>query len=131
MADTGIRFPARFDPDAWETDLARSTPDGRTAAETAKVDYERSGVPAERLRPCDPEGRDGNRLENCLKVYVPHPAGKWGIVFMLLEIDSRLRLEFMGFGMRHHPKNAHAPNVYDLSGKRVAEITARDLREKK
>jgi hypothetical protein len=60
MPTPGIRFPVRFDPDAWETDLARSTPAGRTAAETAKADYERSGVPREHLRPCDPEGRDGN-----------------------------------------------------------------------
>ena len=54
MANTGARFPARFDPDTWETDLARSTPAGRTAAETAKAAYERSGVPSQRLRPCDP-----------------------------------------------------------------------------
>jgi|SRR5271167_1139950 len=128
MANTGVRFPARFDPDTWEQDLARSTPAGRTAAETAKADYEPSGVPREHLHPCDPEGRDGNHLANCLKVYVPHPAGKWGIVFKVIEVDDRLRLVSLAFGVRHHPKGSHAPTTYDLAGERVAEITAKDLR---
>jgi hypothetical protein len=130
---TGVRFPARFDPDTWEKDLERSTPAGRTAAEAA---YERSGVPREHLRPCDPEGRDGNQLVNCVKVYIPHPDGKWGFVFKAIEVDGRLRLEFLSFGVRHHPKDrsgrigSHAPNVYDFAGERVAELTARDLRGK-
>ena len=131
MPTPGIRFPARFDPDAWETDLARSTPAGRAAAESTKADHKRCGVPREHLRPCDPEGRDGNQLVNCLKLYVPHPDGKWGIVFMVTEVDGHLQLEFMSFGVRHHPKSSHAPNVYDLAGERVAEITARDLRSER
>jgi hypothetical protein len=131
MTTSGVRFPARFDPDTWERDLARSTPAGRAAAEAAKADYEPSGVPREHLHPCEPEGRDGNNLENCLKVYVPHPNGKWGIVFEAVEVDSRLRLEFISFGVRHHPKGAHALTVYDFAGERVAEITAKDLRGEK
>ena len=123
-------FPARFDPDTWEQDLARSTPAGRAAAESTKADYEPSGVPREHLHPCDPEGRDGNHLANCLKVYIPHPNGKWGMVFEAVEVDSRLRLEFIAFGVRHHPKGSHAHDVYDLAGERVAEIVARDLRGK-
>jgi hypothetical protein len=38
MTTTGVRFPARFDPDTWERDLARSTPAGRAAAEAAKAE---------------------------------------------------------------------------------------------
>ena len=49
MANTGVRFPAQFDPDAWERDIERSTPAGRDAAESVKRDYERSGVPREQL----------------------------------------------------------------------------------
>ncbi len=130
MTNTGVRFPAQFDPDTWKKDLERSTPAGRVAAESAKRDYERSGVPREHLHPCDPEGRDGNHLVHCLKVYVPHPDGKWGIVFKVIEVDDRLRLEFLAFGVRHHPKGSHALNIYDLAGERAAEITATDLREK-
>jgi hypothetical protein len=131
MRTSGVRFPVRFDADTWETDLARSTPTGRAAAEAAKADYERRGVPRDRLRPCDPEGRDGNNLVNCLKVYIPHPAGRWGMVFEAVEVDNRLRLEFLAFGVRHHPKTSHAPDVYDFAGERVAEITAKDLRGEK
>lgn len=128
-AGPGVRFPARFDPDTWEKDVERSTPAGRSAAEAAKVAYEHGGVPRDRLRPCDPEGRDGNNLANCVKVYVPHPDGKWGFVFKVVEADGRLRLEFLAFGVRHHPKTAHAPDLYDFAGERVAEITAKDLRD--
>ncbi|HEY5344591.1 MAG TPA: hypothetical protein VIJ66_13145 [Solirubrobacteraceae bacterium] len=130
MTSTGVRFPAQFDADAWERDLARSTPAGRNAAERAKRDYERSGVPREHLRRCEPEGRDGTNLPDCAKGYVPNPNGKWGIMFKIVVIDGRVRLEFLSFGVRHHPKGSQAPNVYDLAGERVAEITATDLREK-
>ena len=130
MANTGVRFPAQFDPDAWERDIERSTPAGRDAAESVKRDYERSGVPREQLRRCEPEGRDGTKLPDCAKSYVPNPNGKWGLVFKIVVVDGRVRLEFLSFGVRHHPKSSHAPNVYDLASKRVAEITATDLREK-
>jgi hypothetical protein len=42
---------------------------------------ERDGAPIEQLRACHAEGRDGTRLGGCLKLYVPPPAGPWGIVF--------------------------------------------------
>jgi hypothetical protein len=61
---------------------------------------------------------------------VPNPTGKWGIVFKIVVVDGRVRLEFLAFGVRHHPKGSHAPNVYDLAGERVTEIAARDLRGK-
>jgi hypothetical protein len=129
MATSKPRFPARFDPDAWETDLARSTPAGRTAAQAARSDYEPGGVPRSHLKPCEPEGRDGNNLVNCAKVYVPHPDGQWGMVFVLkFEPNGRPVLMFLAFGVRHHPKGSHALNVYDYAGARLLEITARDLR---
>jgi hypothetical protein len=122
------RFPARFDQDTWDASSARSTPAGRTAAQAARREYERDDAPVSHLKPCEPEGRDGNNLENCVKAYVPQPNGPFGMVFEIVKIDGRLRLEFLAFGVRHHPKRSHAPNAYDLAGQRVAEITARDLR---
>jgi hypothetical protein len=124
-------FPARFDPDTWERDLARSTPAGRAAAEAAKVEYERDGVPRSHLKPCEPEGRDGTKLPDCAKTYIPRPDGKWGIVFKIVIAENRVRLEFISFGVRHHPKGSHALTTYDYASKRVAEITAKDLRGEK
>lgn len=121
-----MRFPARFDPDAWEADLARSTPAGRVAAENARREYSKRGVPREHLRPCDPEGRDGTGLPHCLKVYVPPPAGRFGMVLKLVHADRQLRLEFLAFGVRHHPKGSHAPSVYEIAHARLLDSTARD-----
>jgi hypothetical protein len=39
------RFSARFDPDTWSADLARSTPAGHAAAQAARREYERNGSP--------------------------------------------------------------------------------------
>ena len=128
-SEIGQRFPARFDSDAWETDLARSTPTGRQVADAARRDYERGGIPVSHLKPCEPEGRDGNDLVNCIKAYVPHPDGKWGMVFMLkFEPHGRPVLMFLAFGVRHHPRESHALNVYDYANGRVLEIAAKDLR---
>ncbi len=48
MGDTERRARAHFDADAWEEDLARSSPAARQAAEAARKDYEQHGVPIER-----------------------------------------------------------------------------------
>jgi hypothetical protein len=121
MSTSGVRFPARFDPDTWEADLARSTPAGRAAAESAKHDYSQNGVPREHLQPCDPEGRDGTLLPYCVKVYLPQPDGRFGMVFKLVEVDGHLRLDYLAFGVRHHPKGSNALTVYELAGQRLDE----------
>jgi len=43
MPPSEPRFPARFDPDPWDEDLARSTTTGRQAAQAARRDYEPNG----------------------------------------------------------------------------------------
>jgi len=123
------RFPARFDPDIWAEDIARSTPAGREAACTARRSYEADGIPRSHLRPCEGEGRTGIDLPDCAKVYVPDPYGKWGIVFqMVVPADEPPHLRYLAFGVRHHPRGSHALDVYDIAGARLLEITARDLR---
>lgn len=72
------RFAARFDPNAFRGDMARTTPAGRDAADAVKRDYEANGVPFSDLRPCDPEHRDGTKLPQCLKVYLPALSGASG-----------------------------------------------------
>lgn len=131
MPTSDPRFPARFDAKTWETDLARSTTRGRAAAEAARRDYEGNGIPRSHLRPCEDESRDGTRLPDCYKVRIPHPHGKWGIVFKVIVVDGRPTMKLVAFGVRHHPAGSHALGVYDIAGARLTEIVARDLRSKR
>ena len=113
------RFAARFDLDAFREDMARATPAGRDAAEAAKRRYEASGVPRSELGPCDPEHRDGTKLPQCLKVYLPPPAGRFGMVFKFVVANDGPRLEYLAFGVRHHPPGANASTVYEIAHRRV------------
>jgi hypothetical protein len=113
------RFPADFDPEAWEEDLARSTDAGRAAGQAVRRDCEQEGVPQSSLRPCDDEGHDGTVLPQCVKLYVPQPSGRFGIVFKVAQAVGRLRLVFLAFGVRHQPRNSNAPTVYQLAHRRL------------
>jgi hypothetical protein len=117
-------FPARFDPDVWEADLARTTPTGRGVAQRARSEYEQQGVPRSDLRPCDAEGPDGTMLSRCFKVYLPRPAGRFGMVLKVVEVERRLRLEFIAFGVRHHPPDSNAATVYQLAHQRLRATDA-------
>lgn len=114
-----LRFPARFDADTFREDMARSTEAGRSAAEIAKSDYEVNGVPLSDLRPCDPEGRDGTILPQCLKLYIPPPVGRFGMVFRFAVANDAPRLECIAFGVRHHPAGSNAPTVYEIAHRRL------------
>lgn len=91
MSDTPLVLPARFDSDAWDRDIARADSSGRAAAETARDRYERDGVPVEELRQVQDEGPDGTILPNCVKVYLPPPAGRFGMVFEVVRAEEKLR----------------------------------------
>jgi hypothetical protein len=113
------RFPADFDHKVWEEDLARSTDTGRIAGEVARRECEQNGVPQSQLRPCDAEGRDGTALPRCVKFYVPQPAGRFGIVFRVVQAEGQLRLGFLAFGVRHQTLHSRAPTVYQLAHNRL------------
>jgi len=101
---------AHFDADAWEEDLPRTTPAGRQVAETARKEYEQHGVPITQLRRVTEHGHDRTVLPDCMKVYVPAPDGRFGMIFVLkFEPDGRPVLMFLAFGVRHHPKARGAP----------------------
>lgn len=114
-----LRFAARFDPDAFREDMARATPAGREAAESAKRDYEANGIPRSELRPCHAEDRDGTRLPQCLKVYQPQPDGRFGMVFKFAVVDGRPLLEYLAFGVRHHPRASNAATAYEIAHQRL------------
>jgi hypothetical protein len=112
-------FAARFDPEAFREEMARTMPTGRVAAEAAKRRYETSGVPRSELRPCDPDHRDGTKLPQCLKVYLPPPAGRFGMVFKFVIADDGPRLDYLAFGVRHHSPGSIAPTVYEIADRRL------------
>jgi hypothetical protein len=120
VGDTERRARAQFDTDAWEEDLARTTPTGRQAADAARKDYERHGVPIAQLRRVAEHGDDRTVLPDCTKVYLPSPNGRFGMIFMLkLQPDGRPVLMFLAFGVRHHPQGAQRSTVYQLAHQRL------------
>lgn len=76
---TAGRFEVRFDELAFTDDLAHATPAGRQVATAARARLERDGTDLSEFKRCDPDARDGTRLANCVKVYLPDPgaAGGW------------------------------------------------------
>jgi hypothetical protein len=118
-ADSEPHFLVRFDTDAFAEDLAHSSPNGRTAGDGARRKYETTGVPFSHLKPCEKEGRDGAKLPDCAKAYVPQPDGKWGMVFHAIMIAGKLHMECLAFGVRHHPDGSHALTVYDVASRRL------------
>ncbi len=112
--------PVVFDDAAWAEDLARASAAGREVAEAARRQYEQDGVALGELRACDPEGPDGTRLAHCVKVYLPAPHGRHGMVFTI-ERDGRgrLRLSFAAFGLRHPSRASRQPSVYRIADRRL------------
>jgi len=120
VADKELRLPARFDEEWWEADLARSSLAGQQAAEEARKEYESHGVARHELRPCEAEARDGTDLERCFKVYLPPPAGRFGMVFRPDVVDRQIALRYLAFGVRRHPPDSHSETVYQIAHRRLS-----------
>jgi hypothetical protein len=111
--------PALFDDAAFAEDLRRGGDSGRAIALRARADFEKDGVPVGELRACEEEGPDGTVLLHCVKVRLPLPDGKFGMVFRIEKRDGRSVLAFAAFGTRHHPRDSHAPTVYEIAHRRL------------
>ncbi len=111
--------PVAFTDDAFSEDIARGDGGGRAVAEAARKRYEQDGVPVDELRHAQDEGPDRTTLPACLKVYLPPPAGRFGMVFELVIHDTGARLRYLAFGTRHHPKESHALTVYEIAHRRL------------
>jgi hypothetical protein len=120
MTDTrGGRAPALFDDALFAEDLNRTSDTGRKVALAARTEYERDGVPLDHLLPCEEEGPEGTALAHCMKIYLPRPAGKFGMVFRIALRDDKALLAYAAFGVRHHPRNSRAPTVYEIAHRRL------------
>jgi len=121
VAAEGPVFPVAFDELAIAEDLARLGEAGSEALTEFGRELERSGgLPKERLMVCSDEGRDGTRLGGCVKTYVPWPTGRFGAVLVAVNHPERLvGLRVIAFGLRHHPREAHALSVYEIAHGRL------------
>ena len=122
MVDPGGRarvFRVHFDEPSFAEDLAAMPAAAAEVARRARERYATKGVPVAELRRCEDEGRDGTRLAGCVKAYLPAPAGRFGMVLRFAVIDDQLRLAYLAFGVRHHPRGSHAQTVYQLAHRRL------------
>jgi len=110
---------ARIDPAIWAEDTGRTAAADRASIEAAKRRYERNGVPFPELRPCDAEGRDGTELPDCVKVYLPAPTGRFGVVFSVDRTSTGPTLVYLAFGVRQQPRGSNARTVYQLAHLRL------------
>lgn len=115
------RAPALFDDAAFAEDLDRASDTGKEVALAARQEYEQDGVPIDDLLACDDEGPDGTALAHCMKVYLPRPDGKFGMVFRIELHGGKSALAFAAFGVRHHPRESNAPTVYQRTHRRLHE----------
>ena len=113
------RAPALFDDAAFDEDLRRAGDAGEEVARTARKEFEREGVPLGNLLACDEEGPDGTELRHCVKLRLPPPNGKFGMVFRIELRDDKPILAFAAFGVRHHPPEAKARTVYEVAHHRL------------
>ncbi len=104
-----LRLATAFDALAWQQDLARSTDEGRNVARAARGRYEKDGILAHDLRPCEAGARDGTTLPGGFKAYLPPPAGRFGTVFQFRRAGDQAVLIYLAFGVRHHPPNRTRP----------------------
>lgn len=113
------RAPALFDDAAFAEDVRRASKVGEEVALAARREFEAEGVPVETLLACDEEGPDGTVLRHCVKLRLPPPDGKFGMVFRIELRDGKSTLVFAAFGVRHHPREAMTPTVYAIAHRRL------------
>jgi len=114
------RAPALFDDAAFAEDVRRASDAGREVALAARKEFEGDGVPVGSLLACDDEGPDGTELRHCVKLRLPPPNGKFGMVFRIEQKKGRSVLVFTAFGARHHPANSNASTVYEIAHRRLS-----------
>jgi hypothetical protein len=124
MSPSERRIRARFDSDSWSKDMLRASAAAGATAEAAKSRYIRHGVPLAELRPCQAEGRDSTELPDCVKVYLPAPSGRFGMVFSVDREAGKPTLVYIAYGVRHHPRASNALTVYQIAHRRLHDQTS-------
>ena len=110
----------RFDELAFAEDISHATAPGRWVALDARGQLERDGVDVDTLLRCQADGRDGTRLERCVKLYLPSPGGAWRMVFEITRdrASDALVLAYLAFGVGH-PSKPWQPSAYQVAHQRL------------
>lgn len=111
---------AHFDELAFAEDLSHASAAGRRVALDARRQLENDEIDIDPLRRCNPDGRDGTRLERCVKLYLPTPTGAWRMVFEITrhQISGDLVLAYLAFGLGH-PDKPWQPSAYQVAHRRL------------
>jgi hypothetical protein len=114
------RYSVQFDELAYAEDLRHASPAGREVARSARARLDRDGASLDELWRCDPEHREGTRLPNCVKTYLPGPGGRWRMIFeAVYDADAHeLRLAYLAFGVGH-PEHAWQRSAYEVADRRL------------
>lgn len=123
-APAGPIVPVEFNEPAIAEDLTHHPTVARRALDLLRRELDRDGgLPISRLKRCDAEGRDGTRLDGCLKTYVPWPMGRYGLILLPIAHPTKpLALRAFAYGTRH-PEGLK-PSVYEIADKRHNEDSA-------
>ncbi len=115
--------PVLFDEAVIAYDLERLPQGASIALQTLRSEIRRDGgLPTARLKRCAAEARDGTRLPNCLKTYVPWGEDKWGLVLLAVVHPERpFALRAFAYGSRH-PTGLTA-SVYRIAHQRLNDET--------
>jgi hypothetical protein len=108
-----------FNEGAFAEDTMRSGRAGAKVLRETRNQLEREGVEIKTLRRCESESREGVKLPACVKLYLPPPSGKFGMVLRFVRDNEGLALRYLAFGVRHHPHDSNAPTVYDIAHRRL------------
>lgn len=119
MAEARPPSPAVFDDALFDADVEQASEAGANAARAARKRFEAGGVPRDELRLCEAEGPEGAQLPHCLKIYLPPPAGRFGMVLQVEIVAGRGQLRYIAFGVRHHPPESNAASVYEIAHRRL------------
>jgi hypothetical protein len=112
--------PVHFDEQAFAEDISHATTAGRRVATDARRELERDGVDIATLQRCQAHGRDGTRLERCVKLYLPSTGGPWRMVFEITRdrASAQLVLAYLAFGVGH-PAKPWQPSAYQVAHQRL------------
>ena len=70
------------------------------------------------MKRCEIEGRDGTRLPDCFKTYVPWEENKWGVIFVVVANARRpFALRAIAYGVRHPTGTTRS--VYQIADRRL------------
>lgn len=114
------RARAHFDELAFAEDLSHASAAGRQVALDARRQLEHDGIDVSQLKRCDAHGRDGTRLERCVKLYLPTPTGAWRMVFEITRdpTSGHLVLAYLAYGLGH-PDKPWQPSAYQVAHQRL------------